>query len=59
MSKGHLPYRSRHLGFDPASFCRTLAANVENERLSDADFRDFVRNSIAGQTAPDKARPSG
>ena len=30
-----------------ASFCVTLKANVDNDRLSDGDFRDFVRNSIA------------
>lgn len=28
------------------NFMVTLDANVENERLSDAGFRDFVRNSI-------------
>ncbi len=31
----------------PASnFVRTLAANVDNEKLSDKDFRQFVRNSL-------------
>ena len=24
----------------------TVAANVDNEKLSDADFRQFIRNSI-------------
>lgn len=24
----------------------TVAANVDNEKLSDADFREFIRNSI-------------
>lgn len=28
-------------------FIPTLAANVDNEKLSDADFRQFVRNSLA------------
>lgn len=27
-------------------FIPTLAANVENEELSDADFRQLVRNSL-------------
>jgi hypothetical protein len=30
----------------PANFCRTLAANVDNAGLSDAEFRQFVRNSL-------------
>lgn len=29
-------------------FIPTLAANVDNEKLSDADFRRFVRNSLPG-----------
>jgi hypothetical protein len=31
----------------PASnFCSTLNANVNNEKLTDAEFREFVRNSL-------------
>lgn len=29
-----------------AHFCGTLAVNVDNEKLSDADFREFVRNTL-------------
>jgi hypothetical protein len=28
------------------NFCGTLAANVDNDKLSDEEFRAFVRNSI-------------
>ncbi len=28
------------------NFCSTLSANVDNVRLSDADFRSFVRDSL-------------
>lgn len=28
------------------SFCQTLTANVDNEGLSDADFRELVRNTL-------------
>lgn len=28
------------------SLCATLRANVDNDKLSDADFREFVRNSL-------------
>lgn len=27
-------------------FLQTLAANLDNEKLTDADFRQFVRNSL-------------
>jgi len=31
----------------PASnFVGTLAANVDNQKLSDAEFREFVRNTL-------------
>lgn len=33
-------------------FPPTLAANVDNEKLSDADFRLFVRNSLRGLVFP-------
>ncbi len=29
-----------------ADFCATLAVNVDNERLPDAAFREFVRNTL-------------
>lgn len=29
-----------------ANFCATIAANVDNEKLSDAEFREFVRNTL-------------
>jgi hypothetical protein len=28
------------------SFCTTLSANVDNSKMSDAEFRQFVRNSL-------------
>lgn len=31
---------------DAENFCATLAANVDNEKLSDADFREFARNTL-------------
>lgn len=33
-------------------FLPTLAANVDNDKLSDADFRDFVRRSLPTATRP-------
>jgi len=27
-------------------FCRILNVNVDNEKLTDADFRQFVRNTL-------------
>lgn len=32
---------------DAKNFCATLAANVDNEKLSDEAFREFVRNTIS------------
>lgn len=29
-----------------ASFVKTINANVDNERLTDAEFRQFIRNSM-------------
>jgi hypothetical protein len=37
MSDGMIPARS---------FCGTLAVNVDNEKLSDAEFRDICRNTL-------------
>ena len=31
---------------DARNFVGTIAVNVDNERLSDADFRQFIRNSL-------------
>ena len=31
---------------DSENFCATLAANIDNENLSDVDFREFVRNTL-------------
>ena len=30
----------------PRHFVETLLANVNNEKLTDAEFREFVRNSL-------------
>ena len=34
-------------------FLRTLAVNLDNVFLSDADFRQFVRNSLPGAVFPE------
>ncbi len=31
---------------DAKNFCGTLAVNVDNDKLTDAQFRMFVRNSL-------------
>lgn len=41
------PYAAPAGKVPPDNFCGTLAANVDNEKLSDADFRQFVRNSLS------------
>ena len=28
------------------NFMQTIAANIDNERLSDEDLRDFIRNTL-------------
>lgn len=55
--KGDLtpPYRAPAGKVPPENFCGTLAANVDNEKLSDAEFRQFVRNSLAVVDLPTKA----
>jgi hypothetical protein len=30
----------------PAHFVATVAANIDNDRLTDAEFREFIRNSL-------------
>ncbi len=30
----------------PTNFVATVNANVDNAKLSDADFREFIRNSL-------------
>lgn len=30
----------------PLNFCQTLHANVDNPKLSDAQFRELVRNTL-------------
>ena len=37
---------------EKALFVDTLAVNVDNPKLSDADFRKFVRDSLAQFTCP-------
>ena len=34
-------------------FMRTLAANLDNDKLSDADFRQLVRNTLPGIVFPE------
>ena len=34
-------------------FLRTLAANLDNNKLTDAEFRQFVRNSLPGVVFPE------
>lgn len=40
------PYAAPAGKVPPDNFCGTLAANVDNAGLSDAEFRQFVRNSL-------------
>ena len=37
-------------------FLRTLTANLDNDKLSDTDFRQFVRNSLPGIVFPEDRR---
>ena len=37
-------------------FMRTLTANLDNDKLSDTDFRQFVRNSLPGIVFPEDRR---
>jgi hypothetical protein len=39
------------------NFMATLNANVDNEKLSDADFREFVRNTLPIVIFPRKVEP--
>lgn len=32
--------------YSDATLIKTIAANVDNDKLSDADFRQFIRNSL-------------
>jgi hypothetical protein len=36
------------------NFCATLSANVDNVKMSDAEFRQFVRNTLEIVDFPDK-----
>lgn len=31
---------------DPKNFLETVSVNVDNKDLSDADFREFIRNTL-------------
>ena len=33
-------------GVDAKNFVETLSVNVDNEKLSDEEFREFVRNTL-------------
>jgi len=48
-----MQFAAYQLGVDEhySDFClvNTISANVDNDKLSDADFRQFIRNSIAGR----------
>ena len=39
------------------NFLQTVAANLDNEKLDDAAFRDFMRRSIEGMPGIDYVRP--
>lgn len=30
----------------PQNFCSTIAVNVDNEKLTDKQFREFIRNTL-------------
>ena len=40
------------------NFLQTVAANLDNEKLDDAAFREFMRNSIEGMPGVDYDRKS-
>jgi hypothetical protein len=42
---GYLPPSPRTV-VDAVNFVQTIHANVDNTKLSDADFREFIRNSL-------------
>lgn len=39
-------YSNLERSVSAANFCGTLEANVDNDKLTDAEFRDFVRTSL-------------
>ena len=43
--------------FRALNFLRTVAANLDNPKLTDQQFREFMRNSIEGMDGVDYTRP--
>jgi hypothetical protein len=41
-----LNHGKEHSNVPADSFVRTLAANVDNGKMTDAEFRQFVRNTL-------------
>ena len=50
---GELQVQAYQLGvsvhFSDSCLVNTISANVDNEKLTDAEFRQFIRNSISGR----------
>lgn len=46
--------RDRAMGFHYTSLAKTIGANVKNEKLSDAEFRQFVINSLSEMIPAEK-----
>lgn len=46
----------REAQYRALNFLQTLAENLDNPRLSDAQFREFVRNSVGGMPGVDYTR---
>lgn len=42
--------------FRALNFLQTVAANLDNERLTDEEFRNFMRNSLEGMPGVDYKR---
>lgn len=40
------PFTDEGYPVSAKSFVETLVANVDNEKLSDAEFRQFIRNTL-------------
>ncbi len=39
------------------NFLRTVAVNLDNEKLDDTEFREFMRNSMEGMLGIDYTKP--
>ena len=57
-----LSYKGAKMCIPAKSFVETLAVNIDNEKLSDAEFRQFCRNTVPiveGIDYPKSTTPEG